>query len=219
MRVCQQIPDPNQRADPALEAMNRLPKNDRTTLLPMLGRIGGPAARKTIEAAIASRVAATHETGLRALSNWPDATVASRLIQLAKTDPHSSHQTTALRALIRIAPLPDDRSDSDRLKLLRQAMSMSRRDEERNLVLRRAQAIRTPETLQFVLPYVSQPAHAAQACETVVELAHHRGLREANKAEFDRALDQVIATSKNPTIIDRAQRYKKGQTWAAPITP
>jgi len=50
----------------------------------------------------------------------------------------------------------------------------------------------------------------------VVELAHHRDLREPNKAEFDRALDKVIQTSKDATVVDRANRYKKGQTWARP---
>ena len=160
-----------------------------------------------------------HDAGVRALSNWPDASVAPRLIELVKTDPHPGHQTTALRALIRIAPLSDERSDAERLQLLQQAMTMCRRDQERNFVLQRAQAIRIPETLRFVLPYLKQPAYAKQACETIVELAHHRQLREPNKAEFDGALDQVIATSKDPTILDRAQRYKKGQTWAAPIAP
>jgi hypothetical protein len=50
----------------------------------------------------------------------------------------------------------------------------------------------------------------------VVELAHHRGLREPNKAEFDQALDKVIQTSQDATVVDRAQRYKKGQTWVRP---
>jgi hypothetical protein len=54
------------------------------------------------------------------------------------------------------------------------------------------------------------------ACETIVELAHHRGLREPNKPEFDRALDKVMATSKNATTVDRAKRYKNNQTWVRP---
>ena len=53
-------------------------------------------------------------------------------------------------------------------------------------------------------------------CETIVELAHHRGLREPNKAEFDPLLDRVMATSKDEVVVDRAQRYKKGETWNRP---
>jgi hypothetical protein len=47
----------------------------------------------------------------------------------------------------------------------------------------------------------------------VVELAHHRSLRDANKDEFTKALDKVLATTKNEELVDRANRYKQGQTW------
>ena len=62
------------------------------------------------------------------------------------------------------------------------------------------------------MPYLNQPAFAQEACGTVVELAHHRELREPNKAEFDKALDVVIRIGKDPGVVDRAKRYKKGQT-------
>ena len=54
------------------------------------------------------------------------------------------------------------------------------------------------------------------ACETIVELAHHRELREPNKSEFDPALDKVIKLSTDAVVVDRANRYKKGETWARP---
>jgi hypothetical protein len=46
-----------------------------------------------------------------------------------------------------------------------------------------------------------------------VEIAHHREVRDSHKAEFDKALDKVIATSKNPVVVERANRYKRGETW------
>ena len=45
---------------------------------------------------------------------------------------------------------------------------------------------------------MDQPQFTQIACETVVELAHHKDLRQPNKAEFDKALDKVIALSKDP---------------------
>ena len=51
------------------------------------------------------------------------------------------------------------------------------------------------------------------ACETIVELAHHREIRDPNKVEFNKALDEVIAISKNPEVVERANRYKRGETW------
>jgi hypothetical protein len=83
-------------------------------------------------------------------------------------------------------------------------------------VLQRAKSIRTMATLRYVAAFLDDPKFDQQACETVVELAHHRGLREPNKGEFDPLLDRVVAISKDATVVDRAQRYKKGETWNRP---
>lgn len=216
MSVCSRISDARQQAAPLLAAMERLNEADRTAVLPALGRVGGPAALKIVKAAIADSDSSRHEAGLRALCNWPDASIATELIERVQTDDHPSDRTAALRALIRVAPLPDGRSDGEKLELLKKALALCTRDSERNLTLQRAAAIRIPETLRFLTPYLDQPAFAQQACHAVVELAHHRDLREPNKAEFGRALDKVIQTGKDATVVDRANRYKKGQTWARP---
>lgn len=219
MFVCSRISDPRQQAAPLLAAMEALQEADRTAVLPTLGRVGGPAALKIVKAAFADSNPSRHEAGLRALCNWPDASIAPELMKHLQTNAHPADRTAALRALIRVAPLPDGRSDDEKLDLLKKALALCTRDSERNLTLQRAAAIRTIETLRFLAPYLDQPACAQQACQAVVELAHHRDLREPNKAEFDRALDKVIQTSQDATVVDRANRYKKGQTWARPAVP
>jgi len=212
MFVCQRIKDTDKRADPLLAAFAQRSKSEKTVLLPTLGRIGGCKALKVVEAAIAEKNPKRHEAGVRALCNWPDASVVAKLIELSQTDAKASHRIQALRAMIRVAALRDGRSDVERLNLLKKAMTMATRDRERNLVLKRVRAIRTIESLRFVVPYLDNPTFAQGACATVVELAHHKGLREPNKAEFDEALDVVIHTSKDPKVVDRAKRYQKGQT-------
>ncbi len=216
MFVCARIAGAQKRAEPLLAVMDQLGDADRLAIMPTLGRVGGSAALEIVEATIADPDPGKHDIGLRALCHWPNASVAPRLIELASSDEHAEHRTMALRALIRVAPLPDKRPNIEKLKLLQTAMKMSTRDKERLLVLQRARAIRIPETLRFIMPYLDQLPYAEQACETVVELAHHRNLREPNKAEFHRALDKVIRTSKDATVVDRASRYKKNQTWVRP---
>ncbi len=219
MFVCSRIEDEQQRTDTLLNAVGKLSENDRLAILPTLGRVGGPASLKIVEAAIHDASPVVHEKGIRALCSWPDASVADRLTELVKTDEHPAHRTMSLRALIRVAPLPDGRSDEEKLQLIQRAMTLCTNDPERNLVLQRCAAIRIPESLRFLVPYLDQPAYAQQACQSVVELAHHRDLRQPNKAEFDQALDQVIRISKDATVVDRANRYKKGQTWVRPKKP
>jgi HEAT repeat protein len=219
MFVCQRIEDRERRAEPILAAMDGLPAADRLALLATLGRVGGSAALVVLEGAMADAHAETHDTGLRALCLWPEASIAPRLTELVQAEEHEEHRALALRALIRVAPLPDDRSDAERLELLQSALALCQDDELRNYALSRARAIRIVETLRFLLPYLDEPALAQAACESIVELAHHRGLREPNKAEFHAALDRVIATSQDDVVIDRAQRYQRNETWVRPAAP
>ena len=185
-------------------------------MIPTLGRVGGKPAWTEVKKAIASRNAKTHLAGIRAISNWPNATVADALLKIARTDRHADHKRIARMSLLRIAPLPDGRTDQQKLVLLKTSMTLAANDKEKNYGIQRAAAIRLVETLRYVLPLIDQPAFSEEACKTVVELAHDRGLRDGNKSEFHAALDQVIAKTKDGQLIDRANRYKSGQTWVRP---
>ena len=178
--------------------------------MPLLGRIGGRKALEAIRAAIDGKDAQINEAGVRALCNWPDATVADELLRIAKSAAQDTHRQWALRAFVRVIALPSETPPAAKLALLKQAMPMAARDEDRALILERAAAVRTLETLRFVAPYLDQPALAQAACKTIVELAHHKDLREPNKAEFNPALEKVIAICKDRQLVDRAKRYRQG---------
>ena len=199
-------------AAPLLAEMALAGEEEKLALLGTLGRVGGASARRAVEVAIADPDPRRHDAGVRALCNWPDASVAPQLLKLAKTTSDRGERINAVRALMRISVLPDDRTDAQRLDLLKQALSLATREQEYELALDRAKAVRTIESLRFVVPYLDDPKHAQTACETVVALAHYRDLRTPNKAEFDQALDQVIAICKAPEVVKRAEMYKKGQT-------
>jgi HEAT repeat protein len=212
MFVCNRIGEADKRADPVLGVFEHRDDADKTALLPLIGRLGGSAALKVVEAAIGDANPARREAGIRALCNWPDASVAAKLTELAEKAADAGQRAAALRALMRVAALPDKRSEAERLDLLKKAMSLATTEQERNYAIRRAKAIRSIDSLHFVLPYLEKPEYAQETCATIVELAHHRKLREPNKVEFDKALDAVIRLSKDPGLLDRAKRYKKGQT-------
>ena len=218
--ACFRAEDPDRRAEPLLAVYKELEESDQTALLSTLGRVGGSDVLKIVEAAIGSSDERLHELGIRAVCNWPDASIAPRLTELATSDEHDPHKTSALRALIRVAVLKKDaRTDTERVELLKKAMTMATHDRERHLVLDRARTVATMESLHFILPYMDEPAHAERACLSIVELAHRKELRQPNKAEFDQILDRVIATSKDAVVVDRAQRYQKDQTWTRPPKP
>jgi hypothetical protein len=168
---------------------------------------------KIVEAAIANADPGWRDAGVQALCNWPDGSVAARLLELSKTAGEASQRRMALLALIRVAPLPDPRPPAEKLRMLKAAMELVVRDEDRKSILKRVQAIRTIDALHYAASYLNDPRLAQPACATIVELAHHRELREPNKLEFDRLLDQVIRISKDSVVVERAKRYRAGQTY------
>ena len=214
--VCQRASEAGDQAAPLIAAVQARTEAEQLVLLPALGRVGGEATLSLIEKAISATEAKAHDAGIRALCNWPNASVAPRLIKLAKSDPDPGHQKMAQRALIRVAPLPDGRDDAERLALTKDVFAMCQTDALRKLVLQRTSAIRNIESLRYLLPYLDNASLSEAACLSVVELAHHRGLRDSHKSEFDAALDKVIATSQDAIVVERAQRYQKGQTWVRP---
>jgi len=212
--VCKQNPGHEQAAERFLDLFRSAGEQDRKLLLPALGRIGGPGALAIVDELVASTEPARRAFGLEALTKWPDATVADRLLKLIGETTDPKERDLFLSALIRIAPLPDNTlNDAQKLDLLKKAMALCTRDEDRARILERANAIRTVEVFRFVLPYLDQPALAEPACRSIVELAHHQKLRDAHKEEFVKALDRVIATTKDAENVERAGRYKEGKTW------
>jgi len=209
-QICLQIADAKKRAQPVLSIYQAAAPAERLALLPLLGRIGGDDVRAIVQDSLGSKDPAVYETGVRAISNWPDASAAAQLLRLAQTAKEPAHRQWALHAFVRVVSLPGGASNAEKLANLKQAMLLSQTDEQRLWVIQRAAAVRAVETLRFVAPYMEQPAFAEQACRSVVELAHHKELRNPNLPEFTAALQKVLATAKDAATLERAKRYLEG---------
>ena len=96
--VCNHIADPSKRAEPVLAGWSKFSENEKTALLPTLGRVGNADALKIVEAAIADKNSLRSDAGFRAICNWPDATVAPRLLELFQSASNPERQALLLRA-------------------------------------------------------------------------------------------------------------------------
>jgi len=104
-----------------------------------------------------------------------------------------------VEAYIRVVTLPNDR----RRRRPRDAeKSDAARDstDNRNLALSRASSVRTLETVDWAAGYLDDPDLAQTACRVIVELAHHRFLRQPNKAHFEPILRKVEATANDKAL-------------------
>ncbi len=193
---------------PILDAM----RDNRTSvaLLPVLGRVGGPEALKKVEAAVAAKDDELRTAGVRAMCNWPDASVAEQLAKLARDEKDRGVRVRALRAYIRVVSLKSKRPAAETLAMLKKSFAMAQRPEEKILVTQRAAAVRDVATLDWLVALLDDEVTAQASCRSIVELSHHRYLRNPNREKFNAALKKVIAICKNPKTVSRAKGYLQG---------
>ena len=182
-----------------IKALGTLRPAERDELLSLAGRVGGQKLIGFVAGIAASKDPDRRKLGIDALSKWPDASVADKLLEITSQAADPAERSQAFGGYVKVSATRDQRTDAQRLDRMKQAMALARTSEERSLVINRCRTAYAVETLRFVLPYLEQPAFAQMACETIVELAHHREIRDPNKAEFDKALDKVIADQQGPS--------------------
>ncbi|HWB12324.1 MAG TPA: HEAT repeat domain-containing protein [Pirellulales bacterium] len=214
--VCGRIGNEDERADALIAAIDKVDAAQRDELLSLVGRVGG---KRLID--FVGDIATGEDMGRRllaidALSKWPDASPADKLLEISNKTTDAAEREQAFQGYVKLAAARDGRPDKERLDRMKQAMEAARTPEERSLVINRCRTAYSVDSMRFVLPYLAKPEFAQVACETIVELAHHREVRDPNKKEFDAALDEVIKLSSDPVVVDRAQRYKRGETWTRP---
>jgi len=217
--VCSRIENEDERGAALIDALNTVSVEQRDQLLSLLGRVGRKKLLEYVTSVAKSDDPTRRTLGIDALSKWPDASVAETLFGIVNSSTDPVQRDQAFRGYLRVSANRDGRPDKERLNLLKQGMKAAKTPAEVTLVINRVRTAYDFDALRFVLPYVDQPEFAQTACETIVEIAHHREVRDPNKAEVDKMLDKVISTSKDPVVVERARRYKRGETWDRRSSP
>jgi hypothetical protein len=211
--ICSRIENEDERGAALIDALNTVDEAQRDQLLSLLGRVGRKKLLDFVAGIATGKDAARRQLGIDALSKWPDASVADTLFEIVNQSTDPAQRDQAFRGYVKVSATRDGRSDKERLNRLKEGVKAAKTPEEIALVLNRVRTAYDIDALRFVAPYVDQPQYAQIACETIVEIAHHREVRDPNKAEVNKMLDKVIAVSKDPVVVERANRYKRGETW------
>lgn len=212
-KVCNRIGNEDERGEALIAALDTIDAAQRDELMPLVGRVGGRRLIKFVADIATGDDASRRAFGVDALGKWPDASPADTLLEIANKTTDASERRHAFLAYVKVCAIRDRRNDQQRLERMKQAMKEARTTEEKLAVINRTRTAYDVEAMRFVRPYLDQAEFCQMACETIVELAHHRQIRDPNKAEFDAVLDKVIKLSKDPEIVERANRYKRGETW------
>jgi HEAT repeat protein len=196
--------DVQRRADPLLQAYERAPVAERAVLLPVLGRIGGARALEVVHAAGKDRNENLRAASVRALANWPDATAANELLELARGGEQPSYRVWALRGYIRIVTLPGVRSADETLALLEPALKLANRPDELQLILGRLSAVPCPRSLQIAMEYVDHPTLGPEAIGAAAKLAESL-LPDSPELARD-AITKILKVTSDPILRARLER-------------
>jgi len=198
---CQKIAEPEERSAPLLTAMAEGNGEAQCAVLPTLARIGGQEALPAVRKAMQSTDQAVRDAGYRALANWPDATIADELLEIAKTSDVDSYRIWSLRAYARVVALPSERPAQKTFEMLRDAMKLANRNEEEVLFVSRLAAVRVPDSLDLLLSFVDDTQLKAAAVPAVFTLA--KGLSQSHPDQAAAALRKIQPMTQDAALLQQ----------------
>ena len=142
----------------------------KSTLLEILGAVGGAKALATVGAAARSSDPELQDVSSRLLGEWMTADAAPVLLDLSKTAPGEKYQVRAMRGYIRISrqfvmPI------QERVDMCQKALDGTRRVAEQKLVLDVLKQYPSVETLKLAIKARQIPELKADATEATQAIA------------------------------------------------
>ncbi len=199
---CLAIAEPDKRVEPLLAVLEKGDVSTRAAILPVAGRLGGPKALEVIHAAMKDPDEPIRDAAVQGLANWPDAGVAAELMQIAKTAPKPAQRLAALRAFARVVAKPSTRPPQETFAMLKEALTLAQRAEDRQYVLSRFSGARTPEALALVVSHLDDPAVQAGAAAAAVGLADR--LKQSHRDQARAALEKVLQATRDDNLRAKA---------------
>jgi HEAT repeat protein len=198
---CQNIADPAQRAAPLLAAMEKADVAGQSAILPWLARLGGEPSLAAVHSAMQSENQTVRDAGYRALSNWPDATVADELLKIAKTSKVESYRIWSLRACARVVSLPNERPPQEAFEILKNAMGLATRTEDKELIVSRLGSVRVPDALAMLLSLLDNEELKEATADAVFTLA--KGLSQSHPEEAKAAMERILPITTNAAVLQQ----------------
>lgn len=192
-------PDPARRAEPVVAAYRSAADIEaRCSMLRVLGGIANPAALEVLKEALKDGEAQIADCALRSLTNWPDTAATPLLLAYARTSGANNTRRAlavrgALRQLAAAAPTAD--KPGQLAEWFIRAETMVRGVEEKRLLLSGLAALKDPEALRMVKPYLDDSEVSGEAAVAAVAIVWNLGIKD--KAIAGEVIDKAIARAKD----------------------
>ena len=198
--VCIRAADREKAAEVLAASLPKASLEVKNFLYELLGTVGGQNALNALaEVAFDPRF---QDLATRVLGQWQGPAAAPVLYRIAKEAADQRFRVRALRGYVRIARQFDLPADQ-RLAMLRSALSLAERNEERILAVQALSRIHTVEALELAVAQLSQEPLKPYAAQTILGLAER--LAPSHPEQVRRALEAILASVQDPTIRKQAE--------------
>ncbi|NOZ23021.1 MAG: hypothetical protein GXP25_18260 [Planctomycetes bacterium] len=184
--------------DPVLLGLTQPDVPVRCSLLRVLGKTGGAKALAKVQAALKDQNAEIKDAAVRALCDWPDASAALALLDIAKNSQDEKFRILTLRGYVRVVGLPSERPVAETLKMYADGMTAARRPDDKKMVLAGLATMADPAALDSVRPYLKDDALRAEAATAMIKIAD--AINIEHRAAAEAALREVAETCKDEGI-------------------
>jgi len=180
----------------------------RASAFKMLGQLGASAGFERVRAASTDANAEVRDAAIRALADWPGAEALPALMQVARTATKPVYQVLALRGVARLAPGAGD--DAAKVALLRDALGVAKRGEEKQLMLAALANIHTAGSIEAAQGLLGDEGLRDEAASTILKIATE--MKGADLQAAKPALQKAFDASQNADLKKslRAQLDRNG---------
>jgi HEAT repeat protein len=211
--VCRTCPDKDAATQTVLRAREHFAPAQQASFLALLADLATPDALAAAQALSKSENLDQAKAGVRVLSNWPNATPAPGLLELARTAADPGLRVLALRGAITLSAA--EPAAPRRLVLLKQALAEANRSDEQALALSQVGQIPTPEALGTALKALDNPNVSTEASLAVLNIAEK--LEPSNPALAEEVAAKLLQSHPQGEIFQRAWALRREQIGHVPF--
>jgi hypothetical protein len=146
----------------------------KTSLLEILGAVGGSKALEAVRTAAKDADTQMKDVGSRLLGDWMTIDAAPVLLELATTGPLDKYQVRAMRGYIRIAR-QFAMSEKARIEMCAKALDAAKQSAEQKLVIEILPRFPNIETLKLAIKALDNPEVKAEATQAAQAIAQKLG--------------------------------------------
>ncbi|WP_221394198.1 family 16 glycoside hydrolase [Dyadobacter sp. NIV53] len=193
--------DAGKQSDLILKQIAASPAGKQSNYLAVLATIGGKKALSSVVTAFNSGDAATKKAAIGSLSTWIDASAANELLAIAKKTTDAEELNSALNGYV-AAISKSAKTPVNKVIMLREAMSLAKTDDQKELILKELPKYKTFNAMLFAGEYLDNAAVQQAAAQAVMSI----GLANKN---FYGAKTRELLTKTSSVLKGQDSEYQK----------